>query len=137
MSPKLFVTLSTVILIFVITTADAAAQDPARTRPEQPPTQPAAPRTSADEEFDLNITERRINEADYAASTALEAGGANGLTLRVGVALGAAEIDVMLRNVRGHVRFRGSLEAVLRRLNLERREAPPPAPAPPQSTPSP
>lgn len=140
MSRRLFGTLSTLVFIFTVTTAEAAAQDPARPAPTPAPAarqqqQPDAPRTSADEEFDLDITERRITEADYEASTAVEAGdvGASGLTLRVGVALRAAEIDVLLRNVRGHVRFRGSLDAVLRRLGLRRGDAPatpPPAPSP-------
>lgn len=82
----------------------------------------SANRTSADETFDLNITERRITERDFAASTSVEAGEetARGLTLRVGVAVGADEINVLLRNVRGHVRFRASLERVLERLNVRR-----------------
>lgn len=79
-------------------------------------------RTSADETFEVNITERRITERDYAASTSVEAGEetARGLLLRVGVAVGADEINVLLRNVRGRVRFRASLERVLERLNLRR-----------------
>lgn len=79
-------------------------------------------RTSADETFELNITERRITERDFAASTSVEAGEetARGLSLRVGVAVGADEINVLLRNVRGRVRFRASLERVLERLNLRR-----------------
>ena len=79
-------------------------------------------RTSADETFEVNITERRITERDYAASTSVEAGEetARGLSLRIGVAVGADEINVLLRNVRGRVRFRASLERVLERLNLRR-----------------
>lgn len=149
MSRRLFGTFATFIVIIVITSADAAAQTdappapptPPRARVEQQQQQSAAPRTAADEEFELNITERRINEADYEASTAVEAGdvGASGLSLGVGVMLRAAEIDVLLRNVRGRVRFRGNLEPLLRRLGLQRREVttPAPAPAPPPSNPSP
>lgn len=79
-------------------------------------------RTSADETFEVNIAERRITERDYAASTSVEAGEetARGLSLRVGVAVGADEINVLLRNVRGRVRFRATLERVLERLNLRR-----------------
>jgi trimethylamine:corrinoid methyltransferase-like protein len=82
----------------------------------------SANRTSADETFELNITERRINERDFEASTSVEAGEetARGLLLRVGVAVRADEINVLLRNVRGRVRFRASLERVLERLNLRR-----------------
>lgn len=79
-------------------------------------------RTSADENFELNITERRITESGFAASTSVEVGEetARGLLLRVGVSLGADEISVLLRNVQGHVRFHGTLERVLERLNTHR-----------------
>ncbi|HEX8422557.1 MAG TPA: hypothetical protein VF634_04055 [Pyrinomonadaceae bacterium] len=89
---------------------------------------------NVDENFELNIAERRITEQDFFASTAIEteAGEAHGLSLRVGVAVGASEIDVLLRNVRGSVRFRASLD-VLRRVLDARRE--PSAAPPPQSVP--
>ena len=76
-------------------------------------------RKSADETFELNITERRITERGFTASTAVEIGEetARGLLLRVGVDVGADEINVLLRNVRGHVRFRATLDRVLERLN--------------------
>jgi hypothetical protein len=79
-------------------------------------------RTSADETFELNITERRITERDFAASTTVEIGEetARGLFLRVGVAVGADEINVLLRNVRGRVSFRATLDRVLERLNARR-----------------
>ncbi|MDT4952857.1 MAG: hypothetical protein QOJ02_995 [Acidobacteriota bacterium] len=79
-------------------------------------------RTTADENFELNITERRITEHDFAASTSVEAGEetARGLLLSVGVALGADEINVLLRNVHGNVRFRATLERVLQRLSTHR-----------------
>jgi hypothetical protein len=82
-------------------------------------TSDAQNRTSADENFELNIAERRINERDFAASTTVEIGEetARGLSLRVGVAVGADEINVLLRNVRGSVRFRATLARVLERLN--------------------
>lgn len=77
--------------------------------------------TSADETFDLNITERRITERDFAASTSVEIGEevAHGLLLRVGVAVGAEEINALLKNVTGHVRFRASLNRVLERLRAQ------------------
>jgi hypothetical protein len=82
----------------------------------------SAARTSADEDFELNITERRVVERNFEASTSVEVGEetARGLMLRVGVAVGADEINVLLRNVRGRVRFRASLERVLERLNVRR-----------------
>jgi len=66
--------------------------------------------SGADENFELNIAERRITENNFFASTEIgtvaEAGG--GVNLRVGVAVAAERIDVTLRNVRGRVRFRAS-----------------------------
>lgn len=81
-----------------------------------------ATRTDADETFELNIGERRITERNFAASTSLEAGeeSARGLRLRIGVGVGAEQIDVLLRNVRGQVRFRGTLERVLALINSRR-----------------
>jgi hypothetical protein len=84
-------------------------------------------RTTADENFELDIAERRITVKDYEASTSVETGDetTRGLNLRVGVRVGASNIDVLLRNVRGRVHFRGSLESLLERLNLHiRRPAP-------------
>jgi hypothetical protein len=111
-----------------------AARASAQTRPADAPArdaQPAAtaqtrgvPSASADEEFDLNIDQRRINEGDYHAETSVSTGDARGLRLNVGVALRASDIDVLLRNVRGHVRFRASLDPVLRLLDAHRDAAP-------------
>ena len=95
--------------------AASAALAPAQSEPQ-------ASRTTADETFELNITERRITEHNFAASTAVEAGDetARGLLLRVGVSVGADEINVLLRNVRGRVSFRATLARVLERLNARR-----------------
>jgi hypothetical protein len=99
--------------------ADANAQAP---RPDS---------STADEDFELNIDQRRINEGDFHAETAVSTGGSRGLQLNVGVTLRASDIDVLLRNVRGRVRFRASLEQVLRLLDARRDAAPPTQPAPP------
>jgi hypothetical protein len=77
----------------------------------------------------LNIDLRRISEGNYHAETAVSTDGARGLQLNVGVAVRASDIEVTLRNVRGHVRFRGSLDAVLRLLDAQRVGAPPSQPA--------
>lgn len=127
---------------FVVACALAcAAQMPTRgrratttaTQPATSTTQPAnapttnadlqrATRGDADEDFDLNIAERRITEADFFASTSVETDDAQarGLNLRVGVAVGAERIDVLLKNVQGHVRFRASLDALRRVLDARR-----------------
>ena len=93
-------------------------------RPVTPTAIPGAQQAGAsvDENFELNIAERRITEHDFFASTAIETetDAAHGLSLRVGVGVGASEIDVLLRNVQGRVRFRGSLEALRRVLDARR-----------------
>jgi hypothetical protein len=118
--------------------AAAAASSAAQTRDEREaaapsqPSQPSQPRATADEDFELNIDVRRINESDFHAETAVETEGAAGLLLRVGVSLRASNIEVLLRAVRGRVRFRASLAPVLRRLEARRGDAPAAArPTPP------
>jgi hypothetical protein len=90
---------------------------------------PSRQSADADEEFELNIEQRRISEKEFHAETAVETEGERGLRLGVGVALWASDIEVLLRNVRGHVRFRGSLAPVLRL--LEARRGTPKQPPPP------
>lgn len=81
-------------------------------------------RVSADEDFDLDIAQRKITKSDYEASTQLEiSNDQRRLDLRVGVAVVASEINVQLQNVRGHVRFRGSLEQILQRINARSGES--------------
>jgi hypothetical protein len=118
-------------VLFVAASAHASAQ----TRPDDAhaPTQstqatPAAG-AHADEEFELNIEQRRISEKEFHAETAVETEGSRGLRLGVGVALRASDIEVLLLGVRGHVRFRGSLAPVLRLLEARRgtsTQTPPP-----------
>ncbi|MFN2415653.1 MAG: hypothetical protein ABR603_10950 [Pyrinomonadaceae bacterium] len=124
-----------VCLLVASASAAAAAQTRAGESPA-PATPPTAPRAgaNADEDFELNIDVRRISEADFQAETAVEAGVAGGLHLKVGVALRARDIDVLLRGVRGRVRFRASLAPVLRLLDARRAA---PAPAQSQTPPSP
>ena len=126
-----------VLLAFIVATlvVSVAAQLPppqgvttnSRPRRNVEPTTTTTPpalttQKNIDENFELNITERRITERDFFASTAIELGeaSARGLSLRVGVAVGASEIDVLLRNVRGSVRFRASLDALQRVLDTRR-----------------
>lgn len=111
-----FVILTASSVIALSQTSEAAKTEVATTAQSA---SEAQTRTSANETFDLNIAERRITERDFAASTSVEIGEetARGLSLRVGVAVGADQINVLLRNVRGSVRFRATLERVLQRLN--------------------
>jgi hypothetical protein len=116
-------------LIFAACAVVCAAQVPSRADTHQSPPAPvptsALTQGSSDEDFDLNIPERRITRENFFASTELAAGdeSARGLSLRVGVEVGAERIDVLLRNVQGHVRFRGSLDALRRVLDARRATA--------------
>ena len=70
-------------------------------------------RTTANESFDLNISEKRIEETNFSASTEVATENADKtVSLRIGVSIGAGKIVVTLRNVRGRVNFRGSVEAI-------------------------
>jgi hypothetical protein len=104
-----------------------AAQTNVRPQTTPPVNASAQEQTSVNEDFELNIGERRITERDFFASTSVAAGDeqAQGLSLRIGVAVGAESIDVLLRNVRGRVRFRATLAPLLR--VIEARRAAPPA----------
>jgi hypothetical protein len=84
-------------------------------------------RTTADETFELKIDERRFTRVNFEASTAVSTDGDAALKLQIGVALAARRIDVLLRNVQGRVRFRGSLERVLEVLNNRRTASPEPS----------
>ncbi len=127
------------ILILVLSSALAAAQTSAPAPREAPVAPQTTTTTTASEDFDLNIAERRITESDFEASTEVASGGegaGRGLDLRVGVMVRANSIDVLLRNVQGRVRFRASLEPILRLLN-QRRAEPSNTPAPPATPPNP
>jgi hypothetical protein len=89
-----------------------------KTSPHIPLTRivPAAPAPNVDETFDLNIDERHYSQDDFAAATAVGVDEGN-LKVQVGVALASGRIDVLLRNVHGQVRFRGSLDRILEVIN--------------------
>ena len=77
--------------------------------------------TDIDEDFELNITERRITETDFVRSTRAELSAEN-IRLQVGVGAEARRIDVILRGVTGRVRFRASLEQIRQRIARLRSE---------------
>jgi hypothetical protein len=88
-------------------------------------------RPNADETFELNIVERRYSQENFAASTAVGTSGERNLNLDIGVALSAGRIDLLLRNVHGTVRFRGSLDRILEIVgDRPRPSASSPAPSP-------
>lgn len=84
-----------------------------------PPTPGPAQRVSAEETFDLNIIERRITETDFVAATSVGFDSREGqnVSMNVGVEVRAGKIDVLMRNVTGTVRFRGSIQRILDLIN--------------------
>lgn len=122
------------IQVLIVCAASFVLAAAARAQTPSPPAAPAPRGTTADEEFELNITERRIVETDLYAGTELAAGDGSGrgLDLRVGVMVRAGRIEVLLREVRGRVRFRADLGPVLRLLDARRANPQ----APPARTPS-
>jgi hypothetical protein len=88
------------------------------------PTPADKPRTNIDETFYLNIIERRVTEEDFKAATAVSTDTDSGLDLQIGVALSASRINVHMRNIRGTVRFQGTLDRILRVLRARQPDAP-------------
>ena len=114
---------SRIVSISAITAAAAVC---CASQQKLPPPPDPVQRVSAEEKFDLNIVERRITENDFFAATSvgLDSREGKNLSMNVGVEVRAGKIDVLMRNVTGTVRFRGSIQKVLDRLNS--RPAPPP-----------
>jgi len=116
---QILLSAASITLFITVGAVMSAAQSPAS---QDASTDAAQTRSNADETFELNISERRITEQNFNASTSVEAGeeSARGLRLRIGVGVGAEQIDVLLRNVHGSVRFRGTLDRVLELINSRR-----------------
>ena len=106
--------------------------------PSSPATQAetSGPRPNADETFELNIEERHYSQESFEAATAVGTKNADSLNLQIGVTLVSGRIDVLLRNVRGSVRFRGTLDRILEIIS-NREAAPPRAPSAVSPAPSP
>lgn len=64
-----------------------------------------------DERFSLNVAERRIERSPYDASLQV---GVDRPSVRVGAAVSAARLIVLLRGVRGDVQFHGDLSRLSR-----------------------
>lgn len=79
---------------------------------------PQTNQTTADENFQLNIIEKRITETNFERSTEVRLVNDNrgGLVLQVGVGARGEKMDVLLRGIFGNVRFRASLEAIQQRI---------------------
>ena len=109
--------LSSIAVLLMAVTSTAVAQH--RFQSQVNPQLSETPPVQADELFVLDIKERRISEKDFEASTAVAAGADSqkGVRVQAGVLVQAQTIDVLLRNVKASVRFRGSLQRILDILN--------------------
>ncbi len=78
--------------------------------------------TTADENFKVSITNKKVVETDYESKVELNVNSANlpAVSVNVGAAVRAEQITVTLKNIFGDVRFRGSLEKILDQINLLR-----------------
>ena len=78
--------------------------------------------TTADENFKVNITDKKIVETDYESKVELNANSENrpAVSVNVGAAVRAGQITLTLKNIFGDVRFRGSLEKITNQINLLR-----------------
>ena len=124
-SVKVVLILSTIIILC----SDVAAQTAqSKDKQDQPGITPTS-RPNADETFELKIDLRRITRENFEASTSVSTDQSSGLDLQVGVGMASGRIEVLLRNVRGRIRFRGSLDRILEIVD-QRRPVATPTPAP-------
>jgi hypothetical protein len=79
--------------------------------PQAPAPAPSSSVQDVDETYDLDIAERVIEQQDYVVEQALQVS-SEGWGVAVGARLTAGHIRVLLRNVRGHVRFRATFRAL-------------------------
>lgn len=78
--------------------------------------------TTADENFKLNITDKKTTETNYESRVELKLNHKSRpqISVNVGAAVRAEQITVTLKNIFGDVRFRGSLEKILNQINFNR-----------------
>ena len=115
------------LLVFISSSSITFGQNPdLKPKPSAPVPVITSPLgTSADETFILDIDERRFVKENFEVGTAVDTGsGSSQVNVRIGVSLTADRIEVLLRNVKGNVRFRAGLERILQ--ILERRATPSP-----------
>lgn len=107
-SGKITLTISILFLSAVFAVGQTTQVQPKGEPAKTPTTEPS--RSNIDETFDLNIDLRRFTRENFEASTAVSTDGDQRVNVQVGVGLAAGRIEVLLRNVQGKVRFRGSLD---------------------------
>lgn len=79
-------------------------------------------KTTADENFRVNISDKKVVETDYESKVELSAASESNpaVSVSIGAAVRAEKITLTLRNIFGDVRFRGSLEKITNQINLPR-----------------
>ena len=78
--------------------------------------------TTADENFKVSITDKKVVETNYESKVELKLNSETrpAVSVNIGAAVRAEQITLTLKNIFGDVRFRGSLEKISNRLNLTR-----------------
>jgi hypothetical protein len=78
--------------------------------------------TTAEEDFKVNITEKKVAETKYESKVevAVKSETNPTVTVNVGATVKAEQITLTMKNIFGDVRFRGSLEKILNQINLPR-----------------
>jgi hypothetical protein len=90
-------------------------------------TQPPPPAAAPAGTYDLDIAEKRIRRPDLEAGTALRVGdGSRGVEVQVGASVTASAVDILLRDVKGTVRFRFDTSRLRARAASPEPEAPTP-----------
>lgn len=90
--------------------------------PSEASAQASENQSTREENFKLNITTKKISEENYRADVEVGAETPTNpsVSVNVGVGVRAKRITATLINITGDVKFRGSLEKILDRLNLTR-----------------
>lgn len=108
--------LATCGIAFILLIGSSVTANGQQTPPVAPPTRPAA---VVNENFELNIGERRITEQYYERSTSVTTGepeDEKGMSVNVGAIVQAERVEILLRGITGTVRFRASLESLRQRI---------------------
>lgn len=85
---------------------------------------PSASAVEKEENFRLDITEKRTTEENYQRSTEIRIDN-NRLNVGAGASVGARKINILLRGVKGEVTFRASLEPLRTRIEELRKKLQP------------
>lgn len=107
--------LSVAVLIFSFS-QNIRAQQTAPTTPQSD--------IKKEENFELNIIEKRVTEENYQRSTNVKLE-TDKVRVGVGASVGAQKITILMRGIKGNVTFRASLEPVQQRIDALRKRLQP------------